>query len=101
MASRSARSTASRRVTSPRSEEHTSELQSQSNLVCRLLLEKKNNAVRNLARAAQRHHALAQRHTPHLLQPAEHRLPVSARRLLRPRPRLDAHHVLTTAIALY
>src|SRR2546430_12571285 len=33
----------SRRRTSglPRSEEHTSELQSQSNLVCRLLLEKK------------------------------------------------------------
>src|SRR2546430_16681993 len=27
--------------TAPRSEEHTSELQSQSNLVCRLLLEKK------------------------------------------------------------
>src|SRR5256886_10303420 len=31
-----------------RSEEHTSELQSQSNLVCRLLLEKKNNKVRAL-----------------------------------------------------
>src|SRR5688572_8188029 len=30
-------------VASTRSEEHTSELQSQSNLVCRLLLEKKNN----------------------------------------------------------
>src|SRR2546430_13216795 len=29
-----------------RSEEHTSELQSQSNLVCRLLLEKKSNLVR-------------------------------------------------------
>src|SRR2546427_1893171 len=29
-------------VTPQRSEEHTSELQSQSNLVCRLLLEKKN-----------------------------------------------------------
>src|SRR2546430_7018214 len=29
----------------PRSEEHTSELQSQSNLVCRLLLEKKKNIV--------------------------------------------------------
>src|SRR2546430_8009077 len=29
--------------TSPRSEEHTSELQSQSNLVCRLLLEKKKH----------------------------------------------------------
>src|SRR2546430_12129149 len=28
----------------PRSEEHTSELQSQSNLVCRLLLEKKNHS---------------------------------------------------------
>src|SRR2546430_12588112 len=40
-----------RRATAPgaptdvvRSEEHTSELQSQSNLVCRLLLEKKNEA---------------------------------------------------------
>src|SRR2546430_12879349 len=31
----------SSRPTRPRSEEHTSELQSQSNLVCRLLLEKK------------------------------------------------------------
>src|SRR5256886_3804335 len=30
--------------TNARSEEHTSELQSQSNLVCRLLLEKKNKA---------------------------------------------------------
>src|SRR2546427_6018438 len=32
-------------VASMRSEEHTSELQSQSNLVCRLLLEKKNTYV--------------------------------------------------------
>src|SRR2546430_9847686 len=32
-----------RRGGGPRSEEHTSELQSQSNLVCRLLLEKKKN----------------------------------------------------------
>src|SRR2546430_7393627 len=31
-----------------RSEEHTSELQSQSNLVCRLLLEKKNVKPRSL-----------------------------------------------------
>src|SRR2546430_10321988 len=29
----------------PRSEEHTSELQSQSNLVCRLLLEKKKKLI--------------------------------------------------------
>src|SRR2546430_11760749 len=33
-------------VTNARSEEHTSELQSQSNLVCRLLLEKKTHDVR-------------------------------------------------------
>src|SRR2546430_8662038 len=32
---------------STRSEEHTSELQSQSNLVCRLLLEKKKNNTTN------------------------------------------------------
>src|SRR2546430_13304015 len=32
-----------------RSEEHTSELQSQSNLVCRLLLEKKKNRARDSA----------------------------------------------------
>src|SRR5688572_31447812 len=31
-----------------RSEEHTSELQSQSNLVCRLLLEKKNKTPHNI-----------------------------------------------------
>src|SRR2546430_11434948 len=34
-----------------RSEEHTSELQSQSNLVCRLLLEKKKNISPELIRA--------------------------------------------------
>src|SRR5438270_11462128 len=33
-------------ITSIRSEEHTSELQSQSNLVCRLLLEKKKKKTR-------------------------------------------------------
>src|SRR5256886_12122290 len=33
-------------VTTGRSEEHTSELQSQSNLVCRLLLEKKKKSRR-------------------------------------------------------
>src|SRR2546430_11271750 len=39
-----------RRVDSTvRSEEHTSELQSQSNLVCRLLLEKKKSKLRHAA----------------------------------------------------
>src|SRR3989442_4235331 len=33
------------RVVAPRSEEHTSELQSRPHLVCRLLLEKKKNSV--------------------------------------------------------
>src|SRR5688572_32363056 len=33
-----------------RSEEHTSELQSQSNLVCRLLLEKKKNTQKDIIR---------------------------------------------------
>src|SRR2546430_3549684 len=37
--------TAGRTVAFTRSEEHTSELQSQSNLVCRLLLEKKKYLV--------------------------------------------------------
>src|SRR5256886_11911040 len=40
-ASDAAVSTASAHTANERSEEHTSELQSQSNLVCRLLLEKK------------------------------------------------------------
>src|SRR2546430_6495023 len=42
-------------LSSQRSEEHTSELQSQSNLVCRLLLEKKNI------------HAHSNRYTPQCL----------------------------------
>src|SRR2546430_9168327 len=44
-----ARSPARGAPVTSRSEEHTSELQSQSNLVCRLLLEKKKNKI-NTAR---------------------------------------------------
>src|SRR2546430_13470809 len=43
-----------------RSEEHTSELQSQSNLVCRLLLEKKKtitNSIKNFKISLTRHSA--------------------------------------------
>src|SRR2546430_7386230 len=43
-----------------RSEEHTSELQSQSNLVCRLLLEKKKNNTIYILRESTSH----QRHAP-------------------------------------
>src|SRR5256886_9517969 len=39
-----------------RSEEHTSELQSQSNLVCRLLLEKKKNERKTIAYYRPRFH---------------------------------------------
>src|SRR2546427_4514657 len=42
---RCSRSWGASRSFGKRSEEHTSELQSQSNLVCRLLLEKKKNIV--------------------------------------------------------
>src|SRR5258707_8898607 len=42
---RSPRWAATARPSSPRSEEHTSELQSRQYLVCRLLLEKKKNAT--------------------------------------------------------
>src|SRR5256886_17098345 len=41
-----ARAELQHRVHRGRSEEHTSELQSQSNLVCRLLLEKKERQIR-------------------------------------------------------
>src|SRR2546429_6577174 len=39
-----------------RSEEHTSELQSRLHLVCRLLLEKKKNTLRDQPLARHRHH---------------------------------------------
>src|SRR5438270_2536328 len=45
-----------------RSEEHTSELQSQSNLVCRLLLEKKKNEQR---------HTTPQHHCENCVRPRE------------------------------
>src|SRR5688572_32221650 len=49
------RSSASDAVLAPRSEEHTSELQSQSNLVCRLLLEKKKKKRKNTNTRPYRH----------------------------------------------
>src|SRR5256885_10403939 len=66
----SSRTTRRRRIPDPRSEEHTSELQSPCNLVCRLLLEKKKK-IDTLS-----HHTLRtyfrhgdSRHTP-LLRPS-------------------------------
>src|SRR5690606_40697486 len=42
------RATRALRAPAGRSEEHTSELQSRENLVCRLLLEKKKNTTKNV-----------------------------------------------------
>src|SRR5260370_31552993 len=47
---------------SPRSEEHTSELQSHLNLVCRLLLEKKKNSTGTLAPLESQLNRRAHRH---------------------------------------
>src|SRR2546430_7547621 len=49
---KSAKSAASKTDAPARSEEHTSELQSQSNIVCRLLLEKKKRHDLKIARIA-------------------------------------------------
>src|SRR2546430_12429480 len=48
-----------------RSEEHTSELQSQSNLVCRLLLEKKKKESPSLRHLNNRRPTVAARHCVH------------------------------------
>src|SRR3712207_8265247 len=45
-----------RRSTCPRSEEHTSELQSRQYLVCRLLLEKKKTKHKDLNQHSRDHH---------------------------------------------
>src|SRR2546430_4468964 len=49
-------------VRAPRSEEHTSELQSQSNLVCRLLLEKKKKKKRQTEK---RKYMISKKMSPH------------------------------------
>src|SRR2546430_12720047 len=49
-----------------RSEEHTSELQSQSNLVCRLLLEKKKNTPLNFAHCSPRYCSFQRSHLVHV-----------------------------------
>src|SRR5260370_6412385 len=56
MMGRSSRETGRCRICRRRSEEHTSELQSHLNLVCRLLLEKKKKKER---------HGRRQKHNPH------------------------------------
>src|SRR5256886_10302891 len=84
-----------------RSEEHTSELQSQSNLVCRLLLEKKNKHHRH------RSSALATQHWPRPLVPQvlgepDVRAAVSARsRVLHRTAAAVAAAICSTVCACY
>src|SRR5690606_41368356 len=54
-AARGARPRTEQDLHRPRSEEHTSELQSRENLVCRLLLEKKNNRSASEAQRLTKH----------------------------------------------
>src|SRR2546430_7994959 len=61
-----------RELETRRSEEHTSELQSQSNLVCRLLLEKKKNPTNSPSAATGAAH--------HILPHTVCRSPASTRR---------------------
>src|SRR5438046_6775057 len=49
------------RIARERSEEHTSELQSLTNLVCRLLLEKKKKKERRRTTTKRRHHPTSHR----------------------------------------
>src|SRR5205085_6603001 len=53
-----------------RSEEHTSELQSQSNLVCRLLLEKKKKLSHSRFNWLTHHQTPRTAHHPHPLSPS-------------------------------
>src|SRR2546430_8515647 len=48
-----------------RSEEHTSELQSQSNLVCRLLLEKKKKKIQNRRSSVHMNRIHTRKHISH------------------------------------
>src|SRR5688572_31423714 len=50
-------------MSSSRSEEHTSELQSQSNLVCRLLLEKKKKKKKKKKHTKHKHQETTYHHT--------------------------------------
>src|SRR5256885_8001434 len=74
-----------------RSEEHTSELQSPCNLVCRLLLEKKKNTSTDIVFHADTHHCTS-------LHYRVHPLPVSplGRSVSRDRARASAVHAATT-----
>src|SRR2546430_12058145 len=87
-------------LTYPRSEEHTSELQSQSNLVCRLLLEKKKPRTRLLRCATRSPAALSRSRTTKTAAPrprhARPRQRASLPRIgTRSRPRCALHTRLT------
>src|SRR5256886_7843604 len=81
-----------------RSEEHTSELQSQSNLVCRLLLEKKKKRHKSLTLTIDFVHASLRR-TPDFRLPAEY-FPLAIHPHLFIRSRERKKHVLCTLVTI-
>src|SRR5256886_3754370 len=76
-----------------RSEEHTSELQSQSNLVCRLLLEKKKNPASNSPPASAHTAPMAGR----VAKPSSLRTPAAG---ARPPPDLPDARDTTASVTL-
>src|SRR2546430_6868566 len=68
---------AARPAGTPRSEEHTSELQSQSNLVCRLLLEKKKKLKERILLDGEVRHLVLVRDLPRLTSRSSRRCHIS------------------------
>src|SRR5262245_64842931 len=78
-------------LAAPRSEEHTSELQSLRHLVCRLLLEKKKHTQYTQRRRCPRHRLPKRRGAP-ATRPAQHGGAANS-----PSPRLDLFSVLPSS----
>src|SRR5256885_6160148 len=76
----------SKRQLTLRSEEHTSELQSPCNLVCRLLLEKKKKPTINISNAVRQTSSKQTSHRALLLSEYQDTTPLSFAVTLRPEP---------------
>src|SRR2546421_5263628 len=84
-------------TTLKRSEEHTSELQSRSDLVCRLLLEKKKkkeNSSSTRPNSSHHHHTDA----VHYLKPKHLRSPIPAHYIAAVQQQNDTSHFYTHAL---
>src|SRR5256886_8569251 len=80
-----------------RSEEHTSELQSQSNLVCRLLLEKKKNTQQTVTHSPTNRTSLRRKPVSDLSLTARYYSPILSATTLT--ARLLHQHIYTTVLS--